>query len=125
MRVRRRHPCLIQIGDALTPDFHALLRGEMRLNAAPRIELLCPVTARRIPLSADEVRLLAALTAHDWHEVDALAAAGPLDADAIVALAARDALISDADTPQAELLRDGEARLEASAGIRWRRCITR
>lgn len=113
MRVRRRRPCLIEIGDTLMPDFHALLRGEMRLDAAPRIELLCPVTAQRIALSADEVGLLAVLTAHDWHDVGVLAAAGPLDAAAIVALAARGALISDADTPQADLLRDGEARLEA------------
>lgn len=113
MNVRRRRPCLIEIGDALQPDFAALLRGQARLQASVKIELLCPLDGGRIPLSREEADLIARLTAHDWHAVATLAADGPLDAQQIEALAARGALVSDADSAQAAALRDGEARLEA------------
>lgn len=113
MRVRRRNPCLIEVGDVLMPDFTALMRGSMQLDATVRIELLCPVGGERIALSSAEAQLLGSLTAHDWHDVDALAANGPLDRMAITALAARNALVCDAQTPEATALRDGEARLQS------------
>lgn len=113
MRVRRRNPCLIEVGDALMPDFTALMRGSMQLDATVRIELLCPVAGARIALSSEEAQLVGSLTAHDWHDVEALAANGPLDGAAITALVARNALVCDADTPEAAALRDGEARLQS------------
>ncbi|MDQ3617475.1 MAG: putative peptide maturation dehydrogenase [Pseudomonadota bacterium] len=97
----------------LTPDFAALLQGHATLDATSAIEMLCPLKGTRIPLDAVEAELIGRLTAHDWHDVDELAADGPLDAHSIVALAERGALISDADTAEATAYREGEARLES------------
>ncbi|MFC4727407.1 putative peptide maturation dehydrogenase [Coralloluteibacterium thermophilus] len=111
MRVRRREPCQIEVADRLTPDVGALLRGEVRLDAEVHCHLLCAVTGRRIPLSRDELALVAGLDARAWVEVDALAERGPLDAAAIRALADRGGLLSDAGTPGAQALREGEESL--------------
>jgi putative peptide maturation dehydrogenase len=113
MHVRRRQPCLIEVDDELRPDFAALLQGTMRLDPVVKAALPCPLTGRRIPLSADELALVARLPAEGWQPVDALAAAGPLDREDIVALAARGALASDDTGPAATAVRDGEAALDA------------
>lgn len=113
MRIRRRAPCLLEIGDELLPDFGALLHGTVRIAAATRIFLLCPVSGNRLPLSLPEATFVAGLEGEAWHEVDALAARGPLDAAAITQLAARGILLSDGENTQARSLREQEARLHS------------
>lgn len=110
MRVRRRNPCLIEVGDELMPDFGALLQGRVRIEATPRVALLCPLDGRRIALSPDESAFLATLTAHDWHDAAALAAEGPFDIQALAELVARGVLVSDSD--DGAVVRAAEARLE-------------
>lgn len=112
MQIRRRNPCLIEISDELMPNIGLMLQGRMQLDSAVQIAMLCPLGGQRISLTHDEARFLARLTAYDWHAVSEEAERGPLTADAILDLAARGALVTDADTPAAVALRDGEARLD-------------
>ena len=113
MRIRRRAHCLLEIGDELLPDFGALLRGTVRIAAITRIFLLCPVSGERLQLSLPEATFVAGLDGESWHEVDALATRGPLDAAAITGLAARGILLSDGANPQARSLREHEVRLQS------------
>lgn len=95
------------------PDFAALLRGDSRLDSRVGINLLCPVTGERIPLTQAQVGFIAGLSARQWHDVASLAANGALTADEIAVLAERGALVCDAKTAGAARLREGEARLTA------------
>lgn len=116
MRVRRRNPCLLEIDDALVPDLAALLRGQARLDSEVVIALLCPVSGDRLPLSADEARFIAGLSARTWHDLDDVAATHGLSADAIAAMARRGVVCSDADDDAATHLREAETQL---ASIGW------
>ena len=113
MRLRRRQPCHLQIGDAMIPDLGALLQGELRFASEPRLHLLCPVTGVRVPITADEAALLARFPGPDWVELHVAAKMLGIAPATLVALAQRGLLVSDSDAPDAQALRNGEARLEA------------
>jgi putative peptide maturation dehydrogenase len=112
MRLRRRRPCVIDLGDRLAPDIGALLRGEMRLLRSPAPVLLCPVSGERLPVSPEALALMATLDGDTWVELEALAARGPLGADALRQLVADGLLVGDGDDAWSVRLREGEARLE-------------
>lgn len=85
----------------------------MRFTTKSTLEMRCPITGRRIPLTPEELALIVRAPAAEWREVDECALALGVDAATLADLAERGLLLSDADAPLAQALRDGEARLEA------------
>ena len=113
MRIRRRNPCFIEIGDELIPDLSALLTGTVSLQEHTRINLLCPISGQRIPLSPEELALVASLTAQAWHAAQALMESTGIDARAMDALVQRGVLVSDGPGAMETSVREGEVRLDA------------
>ncbi|MEO8670372.1 MAG: putative peptide maturation dehydrogenase [Tahibacter sp.] len=111
MRIRRRRVCLIQIADHCLPDLTELFSGRLVLDTQTRADLLCPISGKRIALSPRELSVLAALPAQEWTDVIGLCGEGRVTPEEIDALLAKNALVSDAETPGMRNLRDAEARL--------------
>lgn len=110
--VRRRRPCILEIGDELIPDLAALFSGSIRLEVNLKIWLLCPLRGERLALTADELERLAQLPAEQWTAVEALQQAGCTQPQ-IEALAARGLITTDAERGPLRELRDQEERLHA------------
>lgn len=113
MRLRRRQPCQLHIGDAQAPDLGALLQGELRFTPGTYVHLRCPLSGDRLSLTPDEAALLLRFPGPDWWGLEAAAELLGTTPDTLVSLARRGLLVSDADEPAANLLRAGEARLAA------------
>lgn len=113
MRIRRRSPCLVEFEDVLVPDLSALLRGRARLDSSISASLLCPVAGRKLPLSADEVGVIASLSADRWHPVADVAESRAVPIATIHSMVDRQLVCSDGDDPGATRLREAEARLES------------
>lgn len=101
------------MGTTGLPDLASLLRGEVRFESECPLEMRCPITGRRIPLTPEELALMVRLPAAEWLDVDEWATTLGVAGATLVDLAERGLLLSDADTPLAQALREGEARLEA------------
>lgn len=112
MQIRRRSPCQVQIADVALPDLAALLRGEYHLTSSTGIHLLCAISGHRLPLTVSEVAMIAGLDP-GWIDLEAAARSLAVEPEALLALVERGLVLSDADTPAASALREGEARLDA------------
>jgi putative peptide maturation dehydrogenase len=111
-QVRRRQPCFIEIGDTLLPDLSALFMGRVELQATVTISLLCPFSGERLSVTADELQVMATLSADAWTAVESLplkTAATRQRLDRMVELGL---LVSDSNSAEQVALRDGEARLK-------------
>ncbi|NII10895.1 putative peptide maturation dehydrogenase [Oleiagrimonas sp. C23AA] len=113
MQVRRRRICFVQIADQILPDFHALFRGEVKIDAKPKAELLCPIDGERIALKPEELPVLASLSAEEWVEAEALMSQGLADKALLVRMAERQVLLTDApDDVASQRIMTAEKRME-------------
>ena len=107
LRVRRRRYFLLRIGDETTLDIARFFRGEISTTRNAQGWLLCPITGKELPISADELQLVMTLPAETWLECEAS------KADArVLDLARRGILLSDPCAEGWEHLATGEQTLE-------------
>lgn len=107
VRLRRRRYFLLRIGDETTLDIARFLSGEISTKLNARGWLLCPITGRELPITADELQLAMTLPAQTWLECKAA------QADArMLDLARRGILLSDPPAEGWEHLASGEQTLE-------------
>lgn len=111
-KLRRRQPCFIEIGDTLLPDLGALFSGRVELEASVTISLLCPFSGQRLALSAEELRVIAALSAEEWTSAEVLSANCSVDASLVHEMVERELLVGDGECAKQTALRDKEARLK-------------
>jgi len=111
-KLRRRQPCFIEIGDTLLPDLGALFSGRVELTASVTISLLCPFSGQRLTVSADELRVIAALSAEQWTSAEAVCMDCAVDRSLIEEMVDRQLLVGDGESPQQTVLRENEARLK-------------
>ena len=107
LRVRRRRYFLLRIGDETTLDIGRFFRGEISTARNAQGWLLCPITGKELPISADELQLVMTLPAETWLECEAS------KADArMLELARRGIVLSDPCAEGWEHLATGEQTLE-------------
>ena len=112
MLIRRRNPCIVEIDNELLPDLEAILSGTMRLRERTRVNLLCPISGRRLPLSPEELALVARLETNAWREKNELVRLHEVESVMLESLLERGILLSDDEGSAMTSLREGEARLE-------------
>ena len=111
VRLRRRRYFLLRIGDETTLDIVRFLNGEISTQRSARGWLLCPITGRELPITADELRVAMTLPAESWLESDGSHSDGGGDAR-MLDLARRGILLSDPPCDGWEDLTPGEKTLE-------------
>lgn len=109
MRLRRRQHSFIEIDDQPALEIAAFFRGEIRWQRQPRIALLCPLLPTRIPLDADELRVVALCPASAWIDMDALMRSTGATEAQLRALAGKHALLADSGVGMDLLQREQEA----------------
>src|SRR5262249_226625 len=63
VRVRRRRYFLLRVGDETTLDIARFLSGEISTKRNAQCWLLCPVSGKDLPITADELQLVMTLPA--------------------------------------------------------------
>ena len=104
VRLRRRRYFLLRIGDETTLDIARFLSGDISTRRNARCWLLCPITGRELPVTADDLQLVMTLPAETWLECKASVG--------LVDLASRGILLADPPADGWEQLASGEQTLE-------------
>jgi putative peptide maturation dehydrogenase len=112
VRLRRRRYFLLRIGDETTLDIARFLSGEISTKRNARCWLLCPITGRDLPITADELQLVMTLPVESWLECKASQGGDSEDAVRMVDLARRGIVVSDPSADGWEHLAMGEQTLE-------------
>ena len=106
VRLRRRRYFLLRIGDETTLDIARFFRGEISTQRNAQGWLLCPITGRELPITADELQLVMTLPVETWLECQPERDTRMLD------LSRRGILLSDPPAYGWEQLATGEQTLE-------------
>lgn len=114
-RVRRRHLHFIAIRDEVQIDLKALLAGSPQPGSCIRIELLCPITGKRIALGAEELGLLCEVPADRWSTTESLLARLGVSAALLAGLVERGLLLAADVEGSHGALEAEDARLGRSA----------
>src|SRR5262245_60541801 len=112
VRLRRRRYLLLRIADEITLDIGRFLRGEVVAGRAAKCWVLCPVTGKTVPVTAEELAAVMAEPAERWRESPELLGMEEEAKTRLVDLARRGILISDPPFEGWEELASGEQVLE-------------
>jgi putative peptide maturation dehydrogenase len=112
LRVRRRRFFICRVADETSLDVARFLRGSIEHRRKTNCTLLCPVSARSIPLSAEELALVMKLPAHCWVPVSEVHGMSDELCLQLLELARRGVLLCDPPANGWEDLSSGEEILE-------------